>query len=865
MGNTVHDNIWLSGDRGSGKSAWLCERYVQLTTAGVSPNDILLLAMDEARARHLCLQILRRLEGIWGGRIRSVGGLLADYAREVLACRGHPIYPLRPASRWQLYDWLRNRLADDLKILANHYLSIFDDWRKWDLHPALLRDISLGEHVRERWEELVTLYGEFCSHFDENLFSDLVSLAHLFSKDDSNEGFLPAHLLVDDAHELNVATWPVVSRLCRHATFALTLSPEGQLFEEVESTHLREVRGRAREMILGKPLDEPFTFEDRVARLVEGEGSDISWILFRAASPFEELLQGLLWARERCSTESVAIFLTSPMTQLELLLEAAAWLEVKLSLQGSFWSHWIPSLQGLESSESIAHGSLDPDRLMAASLWPNILFRHFLEDFERASEAQVSLDSPSQRLQFQEALEKGLLKCDFDSNIRLHRGIEVTTLERPDLAIGAHVWIVGLTRESLPGSTPRNPVFPAEAAEELQSKLAANGHPVKLQLARSMSSFFRDSQCKLLDVLARSKHDVLISCATKAWRNEPIAESPFFRALVKVARAERRPTQCSIQCVDFIHPISFAKGETVPSISRQLPATHALKSFPLSATALAEFIQCPRKFFYEKILELEIPERPAALLIGLLLHEAMAHFLAPGKEAIAPESQAIEEWIHNYCRSHDEFINLSEGVRYTLEKFVAKALNEFFASGDVWQGNIEDVERAFELSLPGGFSLRGRIDRIDLTAEGLEVIDYKSRRSFASAKLKDEFLKAEEWIQLPIYVKAAEALFNQPVAIASIIFFGLKGKDKARRTAAQITQEDRPTPEVRGTRGPIYRDELDETWARISRIVETIFREDQSFGRGENPPCEKSSLGCPFVRICPVSRAFDEESKEDNT
>ncbi len=821
--------------------------------------------MDEARARHLCLQILRQLEGIWGGRIRSVGGLLADYAREALACRGNPLYPLRPVLRWQLYDWLKNRLADDLRILTNHCLSLFEDWRKWDLHPALLSDISLAEHARERWQELVTLYGEFCSYFDENHFSDLVSLAYLFSNDESKEGFLPAHLLVDDAHELNAATWPVVSRLCRHATFALTLLPEGQLFEEVESAHLSEVRARTREMILGKPLDEPFTFEDRVARLIEGGVSETSWTLLRAASPFEELLQGLLWARERYSIERVVIFLTSPMTQLELLLEAAAWLEVKLSLQGSFWSHWISSLQRLEASDSIAHSSLDLDGPMLATLWPGILFRHFLEDFERASEGQAFLDSPSHRLQFQEALEKGLLKCDFASNISLHRGIEVATLERPDLALGAHVWIVGLTRESLPCSTPRNPVFPAEAAEELQSKLAANGYPVKLELARSMSSFFRESQRMLLDVLARSQHDVLVSCATKAWRNEPIAESPFFRALVKVARAERYSTQCSVECVDFIHPVSFVKRDSLSSESRPLPATHALKSFPLSATALAEFIQCPRKFFYEQILELEIPERPAALLIGLLLHEAMAHFLAPGKEAIAPEAQDIEEWIHNCCRSHDEFAGLSEGIRFTLEKFIAKALNEFFAFEDVWQGDIEEVERAFELSLPGGFSLRGRIDRVDLTAEGLEVIDYKSRRSFASAKLKDEFLKAEEWIQLPIYVKAAEALFDQPVARATILFFGLKGKEKARRTTAQITQQSRSTSEVRGARGLIYRDELDETWARVSRIVETIFREDQSFGRGENPPCEKSALGCPFIRICPVSRPFDEESKEDNT
>jgi RecB family exonuclease len=537
---------------------------------------------------------------------------------------------------------------------------------------------------------------------------------------------------------------------------------------------------------------------------------------------------------------------------------------MKISLRGCFWSHWIPSLQTFDSSSNIAHGTPDQHGFLNASLWRNILLRGFLEDFETACERGISHDSSIQCPEFKEALENGLLNCDFDSTICLHHGIEVTTLEHPELAIGAHVWVAGLTRESLPGSMLRNPVFPREAAEELQAKLATAGCSVKLQLARSMSSFLRESQRNLLDVLARSKQDLLGSCATKASRNEPIAESPLFRALMKVALTERRSTQRSIECVDFIHPISFTKGESLPSTSPQIPAKHSLNPFPISATALAEFIQCPRKFFYEQIVGLEIPERPVVLLVGLLLHEAMAHFLAAGTEPKAPEAPVVAEWIQDFCQSHDEFSSLSEGVRFTMVRFVAKALNEFFASEEVWQGDISEVERAFELSLPGGFSVRGRIDRIDLTAEGLEVIDYKSRRSFASAKLKDELLKAEEWIQLPIYVKAAEALFNQPVTKASIIFFGLKGKDKPRRTTARITEESRHSSQMKRSRDLVCHDELDETWTRICRTVETIFREDQAFGRGENPPCEKSSLGCPFIRICPVARSFDEESKEDN-
>jgi ATP-dependent helicase/DNAse subunit B len=289
-----------------------------------------------------------------------------------------------------------------------------------------------------------------------------------------------------------------------------------------------------------------------------------------------------------------------------------------------------------------------------------------------------------------------------------------------------------------------------------------------------------------------------------------------------------------------------------------------LKPFLISATALAEFIQCPRKFFYAQILELEVPERPVAALIGLLLHEAMAHFLAPHKETKAPEAQIVGDWVHEFCLTHDEFKNLPEGMRVTIERFTARSLNEFFASETVWEGEVIGVEKSFELSLPTGFAIRGRIDRVDMTAEGMEVIDYKSSWSFASAKLKSEFLKAEEWIQLPIYVKAAEIHLEQKVAKISIIFFGLKSKDKPRRTTVRIMEGSRPASQTRGARDLVYGDEFGETWQRISHIVESIFQEGQSFDRGENPPCEDSFLGCPFVRICPVSKLSDEEQEENS-
>jgi RecB family exonuclease len=866
MDNTAHQNIWLTGDRGSGKSAWLCDRYIQLAKAGVPLSKILLVTVDEPRARVLSWRILQDLRGTWGSRIQSVGGFLADYVREVLARKGHPAYPLRLASRWRLYNWLRDRLADTERILARHYLPLFDDWRKWHLEPALLSGISLAEYPASQWRELVSVYGEFCSYLEENRLSDLAWLAHVFANDTDDDTFLPSHLLVDDAHELNAATWPVVARLSQRATFALAMLPEGKLFEEVDGANLASVRDLARNETLRNIDPEPRTMAERLMPFLRNtlERGTVAWTLLQAASPLEELLQGLLWARDRSSSSRVVIFLALPAGQIELLLEAAAWLETELSFQGGFRSDWFPSLTEFAPSSIASHSEQDDSKTLPAKLWLSALFRRFVREFETACEGTITFDLSRPPAAFREAVERGLLKVDFPSNVRLPHGIEIATLDRPDLAVDAHVWIAGLSREAVPDRLPRNPVFPREAAEELQQKLASSGYPVKLELARPMSSYVYDSQRRFLDILMRSRQDVLISYATRSSSEQSTAESPFFRSLAAIARARKHPSHASIRVVDSIYPVSLWKRvsrgeETAPVLSKR-----HLMPFPLSATALAGFIACPRRFFYEQVLELEVPERTPALIVGSLLHEAVACLLAPGVEAEPPTGEALTKWIHDLCDKSDQFRDVPDGSRPAIERFIARVLEDFLACRDVWQGEVEDVETMFQLPVSDNLVLKGRIDRIDLTPDGSEVIDYKSSKSFGARKLKGEFLKAADWIQLPIYIKAAETLHGRPVTRASIIFFGLRSGDEPKRATVRIAGKSPARPEEQAQRDSLTSAEVDEVWERVVQVAESIFSEDQQFGRGEKPPCEKFARGCPFIRICPVAQITDENTAESN-
>ena len=166
MADEIHQHIWLTGNRGTGKSGWLCERYEQLLSSGIPADKVLFITQDEARTRTTSFQVLQKMRGIWGTRITTVGGFLADFAREILVRKSHPIYPLKFVTPWQLYYRLKEQLPENQKLLTNYYISLFQDFRKWNLEANILAQVSLSENPVSDWNELLSLYSSYYSYIN---------------------------------------------------------------------------------------------------------------------------------------------------------------------------------------------------------------------------------------------------------------------------------------------------------------------------------------------------------------------------------------------------------------------------------------------------------------------------------------------------------------------------------------------------------------------------------------------------------------------------------------------------------------------------------------------------------------------------
>lgn len=147
---------------------------------------------------------------------------------------------------------------------------------------------------------------------------------------------------------------------------------------------------------------------------------------------------------------------------------------------------------------------------------------------------------------------------------------------------------------------------------------------------------------------------------------------------------------------------------------------------PLSSSGLKSFLTCKRQFYTKYILKIKAHELPQDLSqerdIGNRLHTIMEkiylikdHYNSPDeiKEAII---QALRE---------DETSDAME--RYTqalwIEKLTPFYHNEIerFSSGNRVAYHEKEGEKVIE-----GIKIVGRIDRIDYTVDGLEVLDYKT-------------------------------------------------------------------------------------------------------------------------------------------
>ncbi|MBD2256956.1 PD-(D/E)XK nuclease family protein [Pseudanabaena sp. FACHB-2040] len=369
-------------------------------------------------------------------------------------------------------------------------------------------------------------------------------------------------------------------------------------------------------------------------------------------------------------------------------------------------------------------------------------------------------------------------------------------LHRPTSVMGAryaHVFVIGMTEGTLPAPISNDPVLDFFERQQLQA------HGIPLAAAAALA---RREALAFYYLLQTVTEQVTFSYARLKERQAQLA-SPYLdrlaltvepppalpvaspEALRRILLRQSLPTEDAVLTrTAHAFAVEQHRESSQPADEYDgvigIPFDYA--DWPFSVSQLRNLGQCPFKWFANKVLRLgpleEAEDDLSSSQLGTFYHRVL--------ELIGVEIQ------------RDPFVDLTRPE--LLEEAFAAAEQELMpADSPVWGFRRQEHLRSLSLVLQHpdflaagaipvvlegafegewhGLKVRGRVDRIDQTAAGLVLIDYKTGSSRPPG-IKDKTGKACIDLQLPLYQEVAGPALCPDSTVAAAYYYSLRGRKK---------------------------------------------------------------------------------------
>jgi putative RecB family exonuclease len=187
----------------------------------------------------------------------------------------------------------------------------------------------------------------------------------------------------------------------------------------------------------------------------------------------------------------------------------------------------------------------------------------------------------------------------------------------------------------------------------------------------------------------------------------------------------------------------------------------------LSPSSMATWRQCPKRFFFEKILRIET-ETGEPAVCGTFIHRVLEHLMTrPPAERTVEQARVIAGalWPDFTVDPESRFaeLDLGEDEARAFKRRAWAGIAGYFSIEDPAAVDVVGTEQEVQASL-GGAPVYGIIDRVDRAPDGLVVTDYKSGKA---PKWDDE--REEKLGQLRTYA-ALLAATGQRVSRLRLLF-----------------------------------------------------------------------------------------------
>ena len=404
-------------------------------------------------------------------------------------------------------------------------------------------------------------------------------------------------------------------------------------------------------------------------------------------------------------------------------------------------------------------------------------------------------------------------------------GLQVMGMLETRLISFERVFILGANEEVLPGSPGADPLLPDPLRQSLglpgqreRDLSAAHTFYRLIQGAREVGIFYaKGVQPGILDGKSQPSRYV----EQLIWEEE------------KRLKTILKPGQGPIRRIDLpLRGLPVPETAVEHTRASRLQLETLLRYRGVSPTLLDSFVHCPLAFYYKYLTPLrpleEVAEEgdPPALgeLVHETLHECLKPLLGQSLEAGQLDGEALARLFLDKLRQARFHAQMPVHLRVMLEQAGQRRMRSFAENQPAC--TPLELEHPFQATLEarsGSFKVTGTIDRLDLRASGLCVIDYKTGQhqkpspSFwgdeaiweaveacgieAGLALLPKISRTLRSLQMPLYLYAYAQASGREIDNGIFVCLGEDGKENplfAASDEAHVRQERiaRQTPSL---------------------------------------------------------------------
>ena len=192
----------------------------------------------------------------------------------------------------------------------------------------------------------------------------------------------------------------------------------------------------------------------------------------------------------------------------------------------------------------------------------------------------------------------------------------------------------------------------------------------------------------------------------------------------------------------YVVSVALSESAEPASIPKTEDDIRKIRNIEFSATALQKYLECPARFYYDRIRGLGKPDEVSEVLddglFGTVYHEMMHYIYDKGAVDVGYLSSWLGRRMDIKERVKDEIMKRMHTLEVSgrnlvaadvIVRYVMKTLSadkELLEASGKRSFRILGLEKAYK-TVFGGFRLTGVVDRIDSFSDGvLRIVDYKT-------------------------------------------------------------------------------------------------------------------------------------------